>query len=101
MKKRNAFLGIVLSCSMLFGFFVFQSKSSGIISKSSANVGWYVAKECGGGDGVQWAAAGAAGAAGQYAGAWAGAKVGALIGTTCGPVGSVVGGILGCGLGAL
>ena len=101
MKKGNAFLGIVISCSMLLGFCIFQSKYSATISKSSANVGWYVAKECGGGDGWQWAAAGAAGAAGQYGGAWVGAKLGAAIGTTCGPVGSVVGGILGCGIGAL
>lgn len=71
------------------------------VSLSTANAGWYVARQLAAGEGAEWAAAGAVGYAGGEAGAWAGAELGAMVGTAGGPIGSVVGGMVGAGLGAL
>lgn len=99
MRKRNAVLGIVLSCIMLFGICMFQVQSNNAVLKYSSNIGYVITEDCA--PEIQAAASGAVGAMGWLAGAKAGAYLGAQIGWLGGPAGETIGIILGAGIGAL
>ena len=91
MKNSKLILSLLLCFTLLMGV-------GGISNVTSANAGYYLAKQCGGNDVVQNGAAAAGGAAGWLGAVWCGAKIGGKCGAI---VGGPVGIIVGCALGAM